>query len=134
MDDAMLMRVLHGFTDLNHQCQALAGIETLRIGVFDQRLAVNEFHGEERLNSKPGIGTARLVDLRDAGVMKTTECLGFQFEAPEHLRAGPSGPDHFQRDVATRLILFYLVYRPHPALAEQADYASPVRPLWPAGV
>jgi hypothetical protein len=126
MDDAALMGVLNGFTDLNHQSQALARVQVPRIGIFTKGLAADDFHGEVRLEAKPRIGRASLVDLRDTGVMEAAERLEFLVEAAEEFGAGPGGLDDLQRNSPTRSVLLGLIHRSHPALAQQAN--NPVAP------
>lgn len=72
MNDGMLMGGLDRLADFNHQSEALADVQMMRVGVVDQRLAMDAFRGEKRLRAEAGVGGAGLVDLRDAGVMETT--------------------------------------------------------------
>ena len=126
VDDAALMGVLNGFTDLNHQGQPLARVQVPCIGIFAQGLAVDDLHGEERLEPEPGIGRAGLIDLGDARMLEAAERLGFLLEAAKKFRAGPGGLDDLQRDSAPRLILLGLIHGPHPAFTQKAD--DPVTP------
>jgi len=58
----------------------------LCLGKLNQRLAVDDFHREEGLRAEPGLGGAGFVDLRDAGMVETTEGLEFLFEPAENTR------------------------------------------------
>ena len=123
MDDPALVRVMHRVADLDHQLQPLPRVQLVLIGILDQRLAVDQFHCEERLHAEAGIRAARLVDLRDAGMLQPAKRLRLLLEPAQHLGAGPGGLNHLERDSAPRLVLLGLVDRAHPALAQQAHDA-----------
>jgi hypothetical protein len=123
VDDASLVGVLDGFADLNHQGQPLPGVEVVRIGIFDQRLALDELHGEEGLDAEAGVGTAGLVNLRNAGMVQPAQRLRLLFEAAQQFRAGPGCPNDLEGDVASRLVLLGLVHRAHSTFAQQANDA-----------
>jgi hypothetical protein len=75
VNQAPLMRMLHGFADLDHQLQPLPGTQTMLFGIVPQGAPVDELHGEVRLRPEAGIRRARLMDLRDAGVLQAGESL-----------------------------------------------------------
>ena len=85
MDDAPLVRMVHGFADLDHQLQPLPRAQVVRLGIPQQRRALNELHGEIRLRAESAIGGAGFIDLRDAGMVQAAERLGFVLEAPQQL-------------------------------------------------
>jgi len=95
----------------------------LRCCVFDQRLAVDNLHGKERLGAEPCFSGAGLIDLSDARVVETAESLRLELEAAQQFAIGPGGLDDFERDCAAGLVLLSLVDRTHSALAEQAENA-----------
>jgi hypothetical protein len=130
MNDAALMRMLDGLADLDHQRQVLPRGQRVFVGILDQRLAMDEFQGKERLHAEAGFGTARLVNLRDAGMLQTTQRLRLLLEAPQQIGAGPGGLNHLQRDTAPRLILLRLVHGAHAALAQKADNAIAADDGW----
>src|SRR5580704_6410381 len=115
------MSVLHGFADLNHQGQPLARVEFVRVSIFDQRLALDELHGEEGLYAEAGVGAAGFVNLRNARMVEATQRLRLLFKAAQQFRAGPRGPNDLEGDAASRLILLGLVDGAHSTFAQQAE-------------
>src|SRR5208282_5064581 len=106
---------------LDHQSQPLPGVQFVRIGIFTQWAATNDFHGKVRLGAESGISGSSLVDLRDAGVMEAAERLELPLEAAEDFRAGPGCFDDLQCDATAGLVLLSLVHRSHSTLAQQAN-------------
>ena len=123
MNDAALVRVVNGVADLDHQLQPLPDGQMLGRGVCEERLATDKLHGEVRLWAEPTISGGGFVDLRDAGVLESTERQRFLFEAAKQLTADKAGLDHFQGDGAARLLLFRLVHGSHAALTENSNDA-----------
>ena len=121
MDDAALVRVMNGFAHLRHEFELLAHAQAVLLGIAAQRHALDKLHREVRLRPEAGIGGARFVDLRDAGMMQAAQRLGLVLEAPQQLRAGQPGLDRLDRHAAAGLVLLGLVDRPHAPLAEQAE-------------
>jgi eukaryotic-like serine/threonine-protein kinase len=77
------MRMLDRFADLRHELQPLARVQLMRFGIFQQRLAADELHGEMGLRAESAIGRVCLMDLRNAGVLQTAERFRFPLEAPQ---------------------------------------------------
>ena len=66
MNDALLVRVLHTFANIDEKLQPLANRETLVVAVLRNRLATHELHREIRT---PQVRRACVEDLRDGGMI-----------------------------------------------------------------
>src|SRR5262249_55215852 len=73
--------------------------------------------------SEAGVGRARLVNLRNARMLQTTEGLRFLLEAAQEFGVGQPGLEDLERNGAPRMILFRLVDRAHAPFADDADDA-----------
>ena len=73
VDDPALMRVVNGVADPGHEIQPLASCQLMRIGVLEQRLTADEFHGEIRLWSESGLSGSCFVDLGNPGMLQASE-------------------------------------------------------------
>jgi hypothetical protein len=121
VDDPLLVRVVNAVADPRDDLELLARRQAGLLGVLAQGGARDQLHREVRLRPGAGVGGARFEDLRDARVMELAEQDGLLLEAPERLWRCDPGLDHFQGDLAPRVVLERLVHRAHPALADQAE-------------
>ncbi len=130
VNQSSLVRMLHGVTDLDHQGETLAGVQCMGFRIGQERLAADELHRKVRLPAEGGIGGARFIDLRDAGVLQAAQRLRFMFEPPQVLGRGVAGLDYFERHDAARLFLFGFIYRAHAPFAKQANNSIPADGGW----
>ena len=72
VDDAALVRVLHGVGD-SATSRALPRSSSLLRDVVVERAAAHQLHREVGLRTEARVGDARLVDLRDAGMLQAAE-------------------------------------------------------------
>ena len=121
VDDAVLVRVLHGVADVREQLETRPHVE--RSGVLQERPAVDELHGEVREGPQRAGESARGVDLGDRGVPQTREQLRLQLEALQRLRRGDLSPEDLQGDMAPGLVLLGQEDRAHAARAQPAHDA-----------
>jgi hypothetical protein len=91
------------------------------VGVGDQRNSLDELHGEEGLDTERSLGTARLIDLCDSGVVQAAKRLRFKLETPCHFLVGVSRLDDLERDNAVGSFLLRFVDRTHAALRDEAQ-------------
>src|SRR6185295_3031484 len=98
MNQAALMRMMDGITDLHHDLEALARVQMMFVGIVSQRFAANELHGEVRLRPESGVRRARVIDLRDTGMLQASESLGLLSEASQQFRTRKASLDDFQSD------------------------------------
>ena len=124
MDDAAVMRVLHGIGNLGDERQPLPQIELLQARIFIEPASAHELHREVRLRTEPGVGDASLVDLRYAVVLQTSEELVLVLETPQHRGRGDAGPDDLEGDTPSRPLLFSLVDDAHRAFSDERDDAE----------
>ena len=66
MDDALLMRVLHGLADLDKQLQPIRRRELMLIAVSRDRLTANQFHNKVGPST---FGGAAVVHFGNAGMI-----------------------------------------------------------------
>ncbi len=116
VDDAPLVRVLEGVANPRREVKPSRHVQIGRRHVLFQRGALDELHREVRLRSQARLGGARLVDLRDSGMLQPAKGLRFPLEPLEQLAAGRASPDHLQRDASAGRILLRLVDRAHASL------------------
>ena len=69
MDDAFLVGVVDGVTDLREECETLLRVELVLVGVVGQGPAIDELHGKERLRPEARVRDARLEHLRNPRVL-----------------------------------------------------------------
>ena len=82
VDDALLVRVLHGLAHLDEELHPLPGVEPLPVGVVGDGHAADQLHHEVR---PPAFRHPRVVDAGDAGVVHEGEGLALGVEAGQHL-------------------------------------------------
>ena len=118
MNDSLLVRVLHRATDLHEEANAFAHREAMRRGVRGDRVADHVLHHDVR---EPRIGGARVVDVRDVGVIHHRERLLLGAEARDDLARVAARTQNLDRNLAPNgLVLLGEVDGPHAALAENA--------------
>jgi hypothetical protein len=77
-----------------------------------------------------GVGHPGLKDLRDAGMLKPPEQLGFMLEAPPQMLGCGPGSDYLQGDFAPRVILLRPIHNAHAARAQDAQYRVFADAIW----
>ena len=82
VNDALLMRMLHGLADGDEELQSLAGRQMLLVAELRDRNAMDEFHHEVRPAT---VGRARIEHLGDVGVVHQRQGLAFGLEPGDHL-------------------------------------------------
>ena len=85
VDDTALMGVFNPFADAGHELQPLVSCQLMRIGVFEQGLTMDEFHGEIRLWSETIVSSARFIDLCNARMLQSSQRKQFLLEAADQL-------------------------------------------------
>ena len=118
MNDTVLVRMLHGFADLNHQLQSLPGVQAMCFGVLPERVAANELHREIGLRPETRIRRAGFIDLSYTGVLQPAERLRLMFKPSQQFWSGAAGLDYLKSYAAARLFLFRFIDGPHAAFAQ----------------
>ena len=115
VQDAALMRELHGIGDGREQFRGLPGGERLATAVVGEIFSVHEIHREIML---PAV-LADLVDGDDVRVPEIRRRLGLREETLHVLRRGEhAAADHLQRDGAVQARLFCAPHDAHAALRD----------------
>ncbi len=94
VDNALLMRVLHGLADGDEQLQSLAGGQVLLVTVLGDGDAVDQFHHEIRSTRIRGSGVKHFGDV---GMIHHRQCLLFGLESRDHLPCVHARLDDLQR-------------------------------------
>ena len=81
MDDALLMRMLHGRTDPAEKFQTLGQAQAVLVAVARERNALDQLHHEER---SPAFGRPRIEELCDVPVVHERQRL------PLRLKTAPA--------------------------------------------
>ena len=123
VDDALLMRVMHGVADPRQELQPLARCEPAALAYALSVLADHQLHREERLPASAGVGGPGLEDLRDSRMLQPPQHLGFLLESAERGRRDESRANHLQRDDSAGPLLLRLVHRAHATRTDQPDDA-----------
>ena len=119
MDDAFLVRVLHGVADLHEHFQPLPDGQVRLVAIPRDRDAVDQFHHEERPAKRR---RPRVEHLGDAGVVHQRKRLALLRETRHHLLAVHPQADDFERDLpAHRVLLFGHPHHAETALAQRLD-------------
>jgi hypothetical protein len=126
MDDAFLVGVFDRVADLDEQPQTFRDAQRPLGDVVVERASAHQLHREVRLDAVRRIGDARVVHLRDAGMLKASEKLGLVLEAPQARGIPEPRTNHLQRHAAVGALLFGLVDHAHGAFPDDAQDA--VRP------
>ena len=82
MNEALLVRVLDGGTELNEQAHAFFGAEQVLIAMPRDRAASDQFHDEKR---PAGFRGAGVENVRDVWVIHQRKGLALRFEARDYL-------------------------------------------------
>jgi len=93
MNDAFLMRVLHGVANLDHEFETFAQRKLVLIAVIGDANATHQFHHEVRASA---IGGSSVEHLRDVRMIHHRQGLALGFEARDHLTAVHAGLDHLE--------------------------------------
>ena len=120
VNQAALVRVIDGPTDLHHEGQPFAHRQMKRLHVVPQRLAADEFHCEIRLWPQASIGYAGVVDVCNSGMLQARQSLGLVFK-PAQQGSVQAWFDHFEGHGAMRLFLDSLVDHAHTAFAQETN-------------
>ncbi len=88
VDDALLVRVLHGVADGDEQFQTLARGKAMLVGVLDDRDAFDKLHDEVRASC---IGCPCINHPCDVGVVHKGQGLPFGLKTGDHLRLSMPG-------------------------------------------
>jgi hypothetical protein len=97
VQDALLVRVLHGLAHLDEELQSLARREVALVAVLRDRDAAHELHHEVR---PAGLGRAAVEHLGDVGVVHQRQRLAFGFEPRDDLARVHAELDDLERDLA----------------------------------
>ena len=117
------MRVLHCATDLHEEANAFAHREPMSRGVRGDRVADHVLHHDVR---EPRLGGARVVDVRDVGMIHHRERLLLGSEARDNLARVAARAQNLDRNLAPNgFVLLGEVDGSHAALAKNAH--DPVR-------
>jgi hypothetical protein len=118
VNDQVLVGVAHRLADLHHQLEPPLDGELVLVAVADQRLALDQLHGEVR---QPVGGHAALEQSRDARMLEQRQDPALLEEAAEHSRRGPL--DQLDRGPLLELPVGPLaeIHGAHAAPAEQPD-------------
>ncbi len=126
MNDALLVRVLNGRTDLHEELEPLHDRQAVLVAVSGDRRARHVLHREERM---PVRSRAGIIDGGDRRMLQQGQGLPLGLEACQHQPGAHAGLDDLQRDRAAHgSPLFGEVDESHAALAEQ-----PHRAIGPEG-
>ena len=119
VDDALLVRVLHGAAHLHHQPHAVAWREPPRGRIIGDREADHSLHGEV---GEARLRRARVVHTGDVRMLHQREHLPLRREArDDFFRVGAGAKDLQRHFPMHRLVLLRQVHHPHAAFAEQPD-------------
>ena len=121
MNEAALMGMLHPVADPGHKLHPLPDVQMLRISVGPQRLAPDVLHREKWLRTEARVRRTGFIDLRDADVLQSSECLRFEREAAQKVGRCQFRPDDLEGDSPPGMILFGFAYCAHASLAQQSD-------------
>ena len=130
VNDAFLVRVLDGVTDSGEQFEPLAHVQVFQLDVVGKALTVHRLHREKGLEAVAGVGRAGLKDLRNAGVLKPAQQLGFMLEASQQVFGCEPGSDDFQGDFAPRVILLRPIHDAHAAFTQDTQYRVIADAVW----
>ena len=119
VDDALLMGVVNGGANPDHEVDTVAERDATEAAVIGQRGTVHELHGDEREAATAEIDGTGLKDLRDARVLKTAENLGFVLEPLARAIGSKGGADELQSHGARGAVLLGEVDHSHAARAEK---------------
>ncbi len=122
MDDAALVGVLNGVTNLKQYFKLKWDGSQVVAGVCVQRLAFDELHGKPRLSAVAEVEGACGVDVGDAGMLEAGEDFGFVLETAECGGRCESGSQEFDGDAAMGPFLLGFVDDAHSAGADAAEY------------
>ncbi len=128
MNEATLMGVLDGLTEMDHQLDPGLPVGLLILHPGVQGDSVDELHGDEGQRAVLGLGTAGLVDLGDPGVLKVSQEGGFMGESPPQLIGGQLGANDLEGHTPLWILLLSLVDHAHAALADDAQGAITTDP------
>src|SRR6478752_2742197 len=103
MNDALLMSVLNGVTDLDEQLQPFFSRELALVAILRDLDAAHQFHDEKWAAS---VGAAGVEDARDVRMIHQGEGLPFRFKTRDDTIGVHAEFDHLERDAAAdRFIL-----------------------------
>ncbi len=116
MDDAFAVRVLHGGAHLREQFESRVDRQLVAVTERDDRIALDQFHHEERAPARRGAGIEHAGDVR---VVHQGQRLPLLLEARDHLPGVHAELDDLQRDAPNDRLL--LLGHEHDAKAPFAD-------------
>ncbi|HXJ57269.1 MAG TPA: hypothetical protein VNU68_11445 [Verrucomicrobiae bacterium] len=124
MDDSLLVRMLHRFTNLNEKLEALAGGERLFFAVFGDLDSGHQFHDEIRPAT---FGRTSIEYVSDVRVIHQSQRLSLGFEARDHAFGVHARLDHLECDAsADRLLLFRHENNPASSFSDLLQQFVPV--------
>src|SRR4030095_12655405 len=100
MDDQILMRVMHGGTDIAKEAQPLLDAEALPVAVRGDGHSLHVFHDQER---EVCIRDAAVEQLRDVRMVQRGKDLSLGDEAAMKFLVVSTASQHFDRDSASIL-------------------------------
>ena len=116
VNDALVVRVLDGVTDIDEQFEPLRGRQTVLVAEFGDGHAFDQFHHEI---GPAGVRRPRVEHLGDVRMVHQRQGLPLGLEAGDHLGGVHARLDDFQRHPAPhRLLLLGHVDNAEPALAD----------------
>jgi len=130
MNDAFLMRMLHGITDLEEELQPFFDGQLVSVTMLSDGHAGHEFHDK--------IGPASfcrsgVIDARDVRMIEKRQRLPLGLEAGNHLLGVHPRLDDLQCDLALQGdLLLGTVHHPHAAFTQDTEKLVVANP--PAGL
>src|SRR5262249_53235551 len=97
VDDSLLVRMLHGFTDIDEESQPLSDSNVVLIAEVGNGDATDEFHDEIRV---AGGGGAAVKNVSDVGMIHECQRLPLGLEAGDDLARIHSRFKNLQSDLA----------------------------------
>lgn len=94
MDDAFLVSMLNGVTDVSKELDPLLGGKFVLITIFGDLDTADQFHDEE---GAAGFGSTRVEDLGDVGMIHEGQGLALGFKAGDDLSRVHAQLDDLQR-------------------------------------
>jgi hypothetical protein len=129
VDHKVLVRVLHGLTDVDEQLEALLDGEVTGVAVRVDRLTLDELHREVR---QPVSGQSSVDEMRDAWMLEQRQDAPFLDKASQYCLTRPDVPHELECHALLEFcaLSFGEIHDAHAAgaeLAEDAEWADALR-------
>ena len=124
VNDALLVTMVYCITHTLKEPDAFFDTEVHLIGVVgDRPRGRNVFHRKEGLLARIALKCSSLIDLSNARMTQTRQCLHFELETPHGGRGGAFTLDDLEGDTPLGVVLGGLVDSAHASAANDADDA-----------